>query len=117
MKVRLSFAARAYLQNETAYMRKQSPSGAKSFAKRMKTARENIGFFNGLGAESRDLPIPVRNMRRLIVGDYFMDYEIGEDVITILAVRNQLQMPMTVKPDENAEFEYEEDKPPLPSIG
>jgi plasmid stabilization system protein ParE len=75
MKVRLSLAARTYMRTETAYLRRESPSGAKSFTKRMRKARENIGIFNGIGSESRELPIPIPNMRRLIVGDYFMDYE------------------------------------------
>ena len=108
MKVRLSSAARSYLRNETAYLRKHSQNGAKSFVKRMKTARENIGIFSGLGSESRELPIPIRNMRRLAIGDYFMDYQIGEDMITIIAIRSQLQMPMTIVVDENVEYENDQ---------
>ena len=104
MKVRISDDARAYLLRETAYLRKLSPAAAKNFSRQMKIARRDIGAFTNIGFESEELPVP--GMRRLIVGDYLLDYEVGENEIHIVAVRHGRQLSPDVRLEED--FDYEE---------
>jgi plasmid stabilization system protein ParE len=106
MKVRLSSNARSYLRKETEYLRLRSPTAAKSFVAQIKKARQNIGAFNGLGAASQELPLA--NLRRLIVGDYLIDYEIGANQISIVAIRHGRQLPPTFDIESNFDFEAPE---------
>ncbi len=43
--------------------------------------------------------------RRLIVGDYVLDYELSNDVITVLAIRHGRQQPPDIEPDEDLDYE------------
>ena len=108
MKVRMSENARAYVLKETRYLRKYSPVAAKSFSARIKEARSVLGVFNKIGFESEELPIP--GMRRLIVGDYLLDYEILDTEIRVVAVRHgrQLAAEVTIDPDYDFEVEIPE---------
>jgi len=110
MKVRVSDDARAYLLRETAYLRKLSPAAAKNLSRQMKIARRDLGAFKNLGFESDELPVP--GMRRLIVGDYLLDYEVGKDEIHIVAIRHGRQLPPDVRLEED--YDYEDDFSPKP---
>ena len=103
MKVRLSGSARAYLRAEAAYLRDHSPQAAATFLARMKEAERNLARFPELGRGIERLPIP--GSRRLVVGDYLLDYDIaGEDII-IISIRHGRQSDVPPDTDEDADYE------------
>jgi plasmid stabilization system protein ParE len=106
MKVRISGNARAYLRSEAAYLRKHSPKAAKAFLDRMAAARRNLARFPDLGLGIESLPIP--GSRRLIVGDYLLDYDLIDEAVVIVSVRHGQQMPPTSEVEED--FDYEQDQ-------
>jgi plasmid stabilization system protein ParE len=103
MKVRMSDDARSYLRNEAKYLRKHSPAAAKALTDAMRKARENLTTFGELGFAKEGLPIP--GMRRLIVENYLLDYEIVADVILVVTIRHGRQMPPEMPPDDDFDFE------------
>jgi plasmid stabilization system protein ParE len=103
MKVRLSGNARSYLRKETEYLRKRSARAAKDFVDRMRMARSNISAFTDIGAANTEFPVP--GLRRLVVGDYLIDYEMGADEINILAIRHGRQSPPTIEVGSSFDFE------------
>jgi plasmid stabilization system protein ParE len=103
MRVRLSENARAYLIRETAYLRKLNPAAARNLSRQMRNAQRNLAAFDGIGFESEELPI--RGMRRLVVGDYLMDYEVVGNEIHVLAIRHGRQLPPDVPLDDDYDFE------------
>jgi len=103
MHVRLSENARAYLVRETAYLRKLNPAAARNLSRQMRTAQRNLAAFGGMGFESEELPI--RGMRRLVVGDYLLDYEIVGGEIHVIAIRHGRQLPPEVPLDDDYDYE------------
>lgn len=102
-KVRLSAQAADYLRAEAHYLRQHSRRAAEAFVMRMQEARANLARFPDIGLGSGRLPVP--GARRLIVGDYVLDYELSDDIITVLAIRHGRQQPPDIEPDED--FDYE----------
>jgi plasmid stabilization system protein ParE len=113
MKVRMSDAARSYLRKEAEYLRKHSRTAAKSLSRNMTAARKNLAAFGEIGFEKEGLPIP--GMRRLIVGDYLLDYEVSERGIDIVSIRHGRQVPPNVPVDENFDFEGNPTRDSTPS--
>jgi plasmid stabilization system protein ParE len=103
VKVRLSDNARSYLRKETEYLRKRSPGAAKDFVDRMRTARNNIATFTDIGSANMEFPVP--KLRRLVVGEYLLDYEIGTNEINILAIRHGRQLPLNIEVESSFDFE------------
>lgn len=103
MKVRLSHAAAAFLRAETSYLKRHSPAAAKAFARQMRSARGRIEEFDRIGFESEELPVP--GMRRIIVGQYLVDYEIRDREIRIVAVRSGRQLPPSLERDYDYDYE------------
>jgi plasmid stabilization system protein ParE len=102
-RVRLSAQAAVYLRAEAHYLRRHSRRAAKAFVLRMQEARTNLARFPDIGVGSARLPVP--GARRLIVGDYVLDYDYSDDVVTVLAIRHGRQQPSDIEPDED--FDYE----------
>jgi plasmid stabilization system protein ParE len=69
----------------------------------MRTARNNIRAFTDIGAANMEFP--VRNLRRLIIGDYLLDYELGANEINILAIRHGRQLPPNIEVESSFDFE------------
>ena len=84
MKVRMSDDVRAYLRDEAKYLRQRSPAAARALTAAMRKARQNLANFSELGFAKEGLPVP--GMRRLIVGNYLLDYEISGDAVLVLAI-------------------------------
>lgn len=101
MKVRLSGDARAYLQQEAAYLKARSRAAAENFLARMREARGNLAQFPEMGSEREGLPLP--GMRRLVVGAYLLDYEITRSGVSIVSIRHSRQSPLPVDPHEDFE--------------
>lgn len=69
----------------------------------MAEARDNLSRFPELGRSIASLPVP--GSRRLVVGDYVLDYNAGPDGIVIVSVFHGRQEQWASGPDEN--FDYE----------
>jgi plasmid stabilization system protein ParE len=104
MKVRIADAARTYLRREAGYLRRRDPATARNFAARMRAAAQSLAAFPNIGIESEGHPVP--GVRRLIVGDYLLDYEIVGDEVHVVAARHGRQSPPT--PEIDPDFDYEE---------
>lgn len=101
MRVRLSGAARAYLLREAKYLTERSPSAGRAFIKAIQSARERSGNFPEIGVPHP----PIKGNRRLIVGDYVIDYEVGCDGIDITTIRHGRQSDQLPPLDDD--FDYE----------
>ena len=99
----MSDDARTCLRDEAKYLRKRSPAAAKALTVSMRKARENLATFSELGFAKEGLPIP--GMRRVIVGNYLLDYEISGDVVHLVAIRHGRQMPPEMTVDDDFDFE------------
>jgi len=49
-------------------------------------------------------------MRRVIVGNYLLDYEISGDVVLVVAIRHGRQMPPDMTLDDDFDFEQRTDR-------
>jgi plasmid stabilization system protein ParE len=103
MKVRLSENARIYLRQEAAYLRKRNPAAAVKYVTRLREARTNLARFPELGSFSDELPLP--GIRRIVVGDYLVDYEVKQGEVWIVAVRHGQQLLPGTPVDDD--FDYE----------
>jgi len=106
-RVLLAPAARAFLLSEASYLRQHSPRAAERFLERLREARRSLDRFDQLGFSHDALPIP--GIRRLIVGDYILDYFPGETIM-IVAIRHARQRDPDLDDDRNEDFEV----PPPP---
>lgn len=75
----------------------------------MTEARRNLARFPELGLESERLPVP--GSRRLVIGDYLLDYEVMEGEVVILSVRHHRQQP--IAPEIEDDFDYEDPDNPI----
>lgn len=105
MKVRLSGAARAYMLREAKYLTDRSPAAGSVFLKTMQAARQRLGKFPEIGFQ----PSPVKGSRRLIAGDYVIDYDIGRDGIDITAIRHGRQLDESPSIDDDFDYEADND--------
>jgi len=101
MKVRLSGAARAYILREARYLTDRSPAAGASFLRTMQSARQRLSKYPEIGFQ----PSPAKSSRRLIVGDYVIDYDAGQDGIDITAIRHGRQSDGDLQFDDD--FDYE----------
>ncbi|QUS40627.1 type II toxin-antitoxin system RelE/ParE family toxin [Tardiphaga alba] len=101
MKVRLSGAARAYILREAKYLTDRSPAAGTAFLKTMQSARQQLSQFPEIGFQ----PSAVRGSRRLIAGDYVIDYDVGRYAIDISSIRHGRQSDGDLPLDDN--FDYE----------
>ena len=104
MKVVLSGQARAYIQNETAYLRKHSRQAAQNFRARLVDAFASLASFPDIGRDIARLPVP--GARRLVVGDYVVDYDSSADAVHVLAIRHGRQI--GEDPEMDGDFDFEE---------
>jgi len=103
-QVLLAPKARAFLLAEARYLRDRSPRAADRFLDRLRDARRSLGRFDQIGFAHDALPIP--GIRRLVVGDYLLDYFSG-DVITVVAIRHGRQAEVIIPSDDFADYEVQ----------
>lgn len=108
--VLLAPKARSFLLSEASYLRDHNPRAAERFLERMREARRSLARFDQLGFAHDALPIS--GIRRLIIGDYVLDYFPG-DTIMIVAIRHARQSEVAIPADDIADFE----PPPPPKLG
>lgn len=108
MKLWVSADARAYILAEAMYLRERNQPAADAFLQEMKEAQKCLLRFPDLGTKREDLPIP--GARRLVVGNYLLDYRRDGDFIVIVSVRHGRQMPLVPQREENFDYENEVDE-------
>jgi len=102
-KVRLSENARAFIRREANYLRERSVAAAEAFRTRLREAQRNLSKFPELGRRKDGLPI--EGSMRLIVGDYVLDYDFDDSVVSITAIRHGRQLDPDLEKDDDFDFE------------
>ncbi|UJW84472.1 type II toxin-antitoxin system RelE/ParE family toxin [Devosia sp. SL43] len=91
MKVTLSGNARAYIKQETQYLRDRSASGAAAFREIVLDARAILARHPDSGLTQS--AITLVGARRLVLRGYHFDYDVTDDAVVILAVRSSVNTP------------------------
>ena len=99
MKVTLSALARAYLRREAAYLRALNVRSADKFLVQMKTARTNLSKHPMIGFDGVRARLP--NMRRMVVGEYYIDYRISGDEVLVAAITSAVNSPLRAPDDSD----------------
>jgi plasmid stabilization system protein ParE len=102
-RVRYSSEARLYIKSEATYLRARSGLAALRFLDAIKLLTSNLSSFPALGHLSEETL--VHNARRLVVGEYLVDYELTDDEALVLAIRHGRQMPPNQSIDSDDDFE------------
>ena len=106
MRVRLSQDALIFLRQETRYLKRYSPAAARRLLAGIDDIRASLSQFPRLGARADESPVP--GSRRLVLGDYVINYDLNEDGIAITAIRHGRMQPDAPDPDEDFDHESEE---------
>ena len=102
MKVRFSSEARRYLARETTYLKDHGATGAERFRRLVARARYQIETFPESGFT--DSIVGLAGARRIAIEEYIFDYDVGDDVATILVIRHSRNTP-TIALTDDADFE------------
>lgn len=105
MKVGLSGAARKYLLGEASYLNERSPAAGAAFLRDIRAARQRISRYPEIGFK----PFAAGKSRRLVVGDYLIDYEPGADGIQITSIRHGRQSDVALDLDNDLDYEADHD--------
>lgn len=103
MKIRLSASAAAYLRLELSYLRERSPAAAQRLNEDLKRLKRNLTQFPRMGKITDELLVP--GVFRFVLGDYLVDYQVGEAMIDILVIRHGRQSPPNLAKDDDFDFE------------
>ncbi len=106
MKVRLSGAARSYILREAKYLTDRSPAAGAAFLMNMRSARQRISQYPDIGFK----PFPAGQNRRLVVGDYLIDYERGPEGVEITSIRHGRQSDIAAGLDDDFDYEADDDE-------
>lgn len=105
-RVRLSSTARAFINRETRYLRERNMAAAENFLEHLREARCNLGRFPEVGRPS---PLPLPGLRRLVVGDYVLEYDLTPDAVEIIMIRHGRQQEPIIAEDPSINFEDDPD--------
>jgi len=102
MRVIISARVKTFLQAEQSYLQRHSTSAWKNVAARLRQTRKLLAEFPLAGSEK---PLPIEGLRRFVMGDYILDYEVRNDEVHILNMRHgrQSDPDLEYEPD----FDYE----------
>jgi plasmid stabilization system protein ParE len=81
-------------------MDRSSAAGA-AFLKGIQSARERLSKYPEIGFQ----PSPAKGSRRLVVGDYVIDYDVGPEAIDITAIRHGRQSDSDDQFDDDSDYE------------
>ncbi len=91
MRIRFTQSAEAQLNSAVEYIRRDRPSAAVAYAK---LARQRLSRLTSYPNSGRKVPeYPSSSVREVIVSPYRFFYQQREDVIWILAVWHEAQLP------------------------
>lgn len=92
------------MRRETAYLRDRNAQAAQRFSATVRLALQRLAAYERLGSGADELPVP--GLRRLVVGDYVLFYEIAGEEVLVLAARHGRQAPFDAFDED---FDYETD--------
>lgn len=103
MKVVFSPGARAYLAREADYLRERNRAAGERLLHDVKQFVATLAQFPLMGSEATDLPL--RGVRRFVLRDYLIYYEVGAQTIVILAIRHGRERPPELPLDDEDDYE------------
>lgn len=101
--VRLSKAARAFLLSETAYLRARSVPASHRLKDRFRELRRRLSIFPEMGFVREDFPR--KDIRRIVLDDYVIDYRVTDTFLRILSIRHGRQSETDVPFEDDQDFE------------
>lgn len=102
MKVVVADQVKRYLISEKTYLKRQSARAHLVFTRRFRDAALLLAAYPMAGAERS---LPVSGIRRLVVDDYVLDYEIVGNEVRILHMRHGRQRDPFLAVDADFDFE------------
>jgi len=102
MKIVVADQVRRYLISEQNYLKRQSNRAHLAVTRRFREAARLLAAYPMAGAERS---LPIAGIRRLVVDDYVLDYEIVGNEVRILHMRHGRQRDPFLPTDENFDFE------------
>jgi plasmid stabilization system protein ParE len=98
MRVIISAKVQDFLRHERSYLQRHSTTAWKRLSDRLRRTRKLLAEFPQLGAEK---PLPIPGLRRLVMGDYVLDYEVRDDEVHMLNMRHgrQNDPDLEIEPD------------------
>jgi plasmid stabilization system protein ParE len=103
VKVVVSPDARAYLAREAGYLRERNRAAGERLLHDFKQFLAALAQFPMMGQDATDLPL--RGVRRFVLGDYLIHYEIGAGAIVILTIRHGRERPPELPRDDYDDHE------------
>ncbi|HVW54167.1 MAG TPA: type II toxin-antitoxin system RelE/ParE family toxin [Rhizobiaceae bacterium] len=98
MRVVISARVKTFLQAEKSYLSRHSTSAWKMLAVRLRQTRKLLAECPLAGSAKA---LPMKGLRRIVMGDYVLDYEVRNGEIHILSMRHGRQ--------NDPDLEYEPD--------
>jgi plasmid stabilization system protein ParE len=97
-RVVISARVQGFLRHERSYLQRHSTTGWKKLSDRLRRVQKLLAEFPHIGAEK---PLPVSGLRRLLMGDYVLDYEIRDAEVHVLSMRHgrQNDPDLEIEPD------------------
>ncbi len=101
-KVVFSARVRDFLRSERHYLDKHSTTAFPRLSDRLKEASRLLSEHPHAGAAK---PLPVRGLRRLVMGDYILDYELRNGEVHVLNMRHGRQRDPDIHDDGDVDYE------------
>lgn len=89
--------------HEAAYLRERNRAAGDRFRQDVNKFVKALAEFPSIGQEAMDLPL--RAVRRFVMGDYHIYYEVGDEAIQILTIRHGRERPPNLPMDDDRDFE------------
>jgi plasmid stabilization system protein ParE len=105
MRVVISARVQDFLRHEKSYLQRHSTTAWKKLSDRLRQTRKLLAEFPHIGAEK---PLPIPGLRRFVMGEYVLDYEIYEAEVHILNMRHGRQQDPGLEVEQD--FDYEADE-------
>jgi plasmid stabilization system protein ParE len=102
-RIRLSDAAKAYVNAEVVYLKARSPAAAARFRAALHSLQRNLAEFPTLGHP--DEVLAAQDVFRFVIDEYLVDYEVSGGVVNIIAIRHGRQRPPSQPPESDDDYE------------
>jgi plasmid stabilization system protein ParE len=102
-KVLFAPPARAFIEQETCYLRDRNPAAATAFRVSVAHLGRQLARFPHSGFLRQD--IPLGGIYRIVLGDYRVDYELADDAVLVLLMRHGRQAEPGLPVDDDADYE------------
>ncbi|QGG89897.1 type II toxin-antitoxin system RelE/ParE family toxin [Agrobacterium sp. MA01] len=104
MKVVVSPSARAYVAREAGYLRERNRAAGERLLHDFKQFLTALAQSPMMGQDATELPLG--GIRRFVLGDYLIHYEVGAAAIVILTIRHGRERPPELPLDDASDYEF-----------